>query len=60
MNDELLRELRQAALILKNLPDEDDGYFFACGLISRVEAERIAKAIDAAVKELGDVPVDPL
>ena len=56
MNDELLRELRQAALILKGLPN--DGYYFA--LISRVEAERIAAAIDAAVKELGDVPVDPL
>ena len=53
MNDELLRELRQAALILKNLPD--DGYYFACGLISRAEADRIAKAIDAAVKALGDL-----
>ena len=58
MNDELLRELRQAVLILKNLPD--DGYHYDCGLITRVEAGRIATTIDAAVKELGDVPVDPL
>jgi len=56
MKDELLRELMQAVFILKGLPD--DGYYFA--MISRVEADRIALAIDAAAKALGDVPVDPL
>jgi hypothetical protein len=56
MNDELIRRLRAAAVVLENLPELPD-YNGSILLIDDVEAERIAKDIDAVADALAAMQI---